>query len=260
MPAFRTGCGRAIFSKIAIAQLALEEIYRHAHAEPREHRIVTRSLVADKGVRAVEFVPGKVQIEFAHALVDDCAAFRRNMRILLAPDHHHLTFDIAGTFERIILHAEAQTALVNVRGVETDAGQHLGIHRRAETEMAADADAECADLPRAMLVLLQKSDHNASVIVVGLDRLIDLIIVAFVRAGLIVAQDRSDLLELVKDLRYDNNKSMAGEHRGGALDRSGLLEDLRKEHNARIPSRCDRSVDVAAHCAGGGFEIDLFIL
>ena len=71
-----------------------------------------------------------------------------------------------GAFERIVVHSFAEPVPVDVGRVEAGGGEHVGIHRRAEREMAADADAHHAEPARAGFMRLQVIERRARVGVV----------------------------------------------------------------------------------------------
>ena len=62
--------------------------------------------------------------------------------------------------------------------------------------------------------------------------------VAAVGAGLVVGEDGSGGLELVVDLGHGDDVSVAGEHRGGAADGRGDLEDFRVEDDSGVATGC----------------------
>jgi hypothetical protein len=89
------------------------------------------------------------------------------------------------------------------------------------------------------------------VVVVGPDRLGDLVLVARVGAGLVVGQLGPRRLQLVEDLRDGDDEAVARQQRRGPLDRAGDLKDLRKQEQARVAPARHGAVDVGPHGPGG---------
>jgi hypothetical protein len=109
---------------------------------------------------------------------------------------------------------------VDVGGVEADGAGDFGVHRGAEGEMAAHADAHRADLAGAVRTREDVGDCGAGVGVVGGEGLVGLEEVATVGAGLVVGEGYAGLLVLVVDLGHGDDVAVAGEQRGGAADRA----------------------------------------
>ena len=73
--------------QITFAELAFEQFQRHGVGLQGEGGIVARAFVAEEGVLAVEFVPGKIGARIGQGMVHDCPALARNVRVLAAPNH-----------------------------------------------------------------------------------------------------------------------------------------------------------------------------
>ena len=139
--------GAAAWPAGPLPELAREEVEHHPVADERERRIVARPLVAHERVLAVVLVPREGGARLAHPRVDLRAPLGRDVRVLAPPDHEHLAADLPRAREAVVA-AEAEAALVDVGGVEAHAREHLRVHRRAEREVPADADAHHAELAR----------------------------------------------------------------------------------------------------------------
>ena len=97
------------------------------------------------------------------------AAFGGDVRVLSAPDHEQFAFDVLGAFERVVVHAFAEAAFVDVGGVEAGGGHDVGVHGGAEGEVAADADAHRAEFAGAVGAGGEMVEDGAGVGVVGRD-------------------------------------------------------------------------------------------
>lgn len=73
--------------EITFAELAFEQFQRHGVGLHGEGGIVARAFVAEEGVLAVEFVPGKISAGIGQGVVHDCPALARTVRVLAAPNH-----------------------------------------------------------------------------------------------------------------------------------------------------------------------------
>jgi hypothetical protein len=180
------------------------------------------------------------------------------MRILTAPDHQHFALNFADAIEGVVFHALAEASLVDVGGVEAGGGENAGIHGGAEGEVAADADADCAEFVGAVGARFEMREDGAGVGVVAGKFLGDFVGVAFVCAGLVVGNDRPDRFQLMENFRRGDDEAMAGQQRGGATDGAGDLENLGKKQQAGIFSVGGGPEDVGAHRPGGGLQLDNF--
>src|ERR1700733_12929050 len=115
---------------------------------------------------------------------------------------------------------------MDIGGIETYAGQHIGIHGRAKGKVPAHTDA---DRPQAAGTIFKSSkivEVSSCLAVIGRNRFAVFVSIALVGAGQIVSQHRSGGLELVIDLRNCDDVTMAGDKGGKATDRAGSLKDL----------------------------------
>src|SRR5436190_20784911 len=83
-------------------------------------------------------------------------ALRGDVRILAAPDHQQLAFDLPDAVERVVVHAFSEAPLVDIGRVKAGRRENLRIHRGAESQMAPDADAHDANAARAVFVAAEK--------------------------------------------------------------------------------------------------------
>ena len=144
--------------------------------------------------------------------------------------------------------------------VEAGGGQDVGVHRRPEGEVPADADADGAELAGAARVRLQVIERGAGVSVVRGQLLGDLVRVPPVGAGLVVGEHGPGRLQLVKDLRDRDDISVPGEQGRRPPDRSRHLENLREEHNPRISTLRRRTIHVGSHRAVRRGQVNRFRL
>jgi hypothetical protein len=129
----------------------VEEVEGEAVERVGEFGVVAWAFVAREGVGAIDFVPTDAQAELVEAREDFHAAFGGDVRVLAAPDHEELAADLGGASERVVGHAEAESALVDVSGVETDGAEDVGVEGGgAEGEVTADADAHGAEAAGAI--------------------------------------------------------------------------------------------------------------
>src|SRR5262245_966286 len=98
--------------------------------------------------------------------------------------------------------------LVNIRRVKANTCEDFGIHRAAEVQVPADANAERAEVAGALRMRLEIIDDSAGVVIVGLERLVDLAPVAAIGAGGVVGESGSEGLEFVKDFRSGYDKAV----------------------------------------------------
>src|SRR5215212_2420786 len=105
-------------------------------------------------------MPGEMQIRVGHGIVNNPAAFAGDVGVLAAEDHQHLAFDFADAIEAVVFHAFAQGTLVDVGGVKTGCGENILVHGGAEGEVAADADADGAELASAVISRLKMSENR----------------------------------------------------------------------------------------------------
>src|SRR5258708_4714132 len=89
---------------IALTEFSSKERESEGVALEGEFRIVARAFVAEEGVGAVEFVPGKVCAGGVESCLDFSAAFERDVRILPAPNHQKLALNFRNPIERVVIH------------------------------------------------------------------------------------------------------------------------------------------------------------
>ena len=130
-----------------------------------------------------------------------------------APDHHQLALDVAGPRQAVVGIALAELMVVDVGRVEAGSGAHIGVHAGTKGKVSAEADAHDTQLPRAIGVGGEPVERGPRVAVERRYLLSEFEIVASVGARLIVGEHGARLLELVIDLRRDNEKSIAGQKR-----------------------------------------------
>src|SRR4051812_39506250 len=96
------------------------------------------------------------------------------MRVLPAPDHQEFAFDLAGALQRVSLAACTaactQRAALQIGRVEAAAGSHLRMERSPESQMATQADPGRGEPAIARGMVLERSQHDARVIVEGRQR------------------------------------------------------------------------------------------
>lgn len=238
---------------IPFAELAFEEADGHLITLEGESWVVAVAFITQEGVLAVELVPGEVNASLEHGLIDQGTAFIGHVRVLPAPDHHHLAAHFRHAVEGVILHALAEAAFMDIRGVETNSSLNIGIQGRPEREMTTDADAHDAEIAGAMGIGEQGVQGAAGVGVVTGEGLGGLELVAAIGTRLIVGKDGSGRLELVINLRDRDDKTVTGEQRGGPADGTGHLENLRVEQDTGIAAGGGRPEEVRPHrsCRGG---------
>src|SRR4051794_16454721 len=100
--------------------------------------------------------------------------------------------------------------------------------------MPADADADAAELTRAIVARLEMIEYRPRISIVARQLLLDLQRIPPIRAGLVIRIDRARLFKLMINLRHGDNKPMSREQPCGATDRAGDLEDLGIEQQPRI--------------------------
>ncbi len=91
-----------------------------------------------------------MNVRVGHGIVNNSAAFAGDVGVLAAENHQHFAVNFRDSVEGVVFHAFAEGSFVDVGGVEAGGGQHAGIHGGAEGEMAADADADGAELAGAV--------------------------------------------------------------------------------------------------------------
>ena len=126
--------------------------------------------------------------------------------------------------------------------------------------VTAVAEPKRAEAAGAVRASGQVCKDSAGVVVIGLDRLVELEEVAPVGAGLIVVERRAGRLGLMVNLRHGDEVAMSGKRGGCAANGPGHLEDLRKEDDPRPATTSDRPQDVGAHGAGGRGEFNEIFL
>ena len=115
---------------------------------------------------------------------------------------------------------------MDVGGVEAGGGDDIGVHGGAEGEVATDADAHRAEFAGAVGAGGEVVEDGAGVGVVGCDGLVGFEEVAAIGAGLVVGEDGAGGLGFVVDLGHGDDVAVASEHRCGAADGRGDLEDF----------------------------------
>src|ERR1700733_5031178 len=98
--------------------------------------------------------------------------------------------------------------------------------------MPSETDANDAQTPVALGHCSHMVQQRARVVIVGCKLFCELIVIALVRAGLVISEHSSSRLKLVVHLRHSNQIAMPGKERGKATNRSGHLEDLGIEDDA----------------------------
>jgi hypothetical protein len=144
----------------------VEEIERQA-----KHGASEVGVVAEEGVGSVDLVPIEPGSYFVETLEDFHTAFGGDVRILATPDHEEFALDLAGASHGVVLHAFAETAFVNVGGIEADGAVDAGIHGGAEGEVASHADAHDAETASAVGAFGEMSQHGAGIVIIGGDGL-----------------------------------------------------------------------------------------
>ncbi len=182
------------------------------------------------------------------------------MWVLTAPDHEELAFDFGGALKRVVLHAFAEAAFVDVGGVEAGGGPDVRVHGGAEGEVAADTDAHGAKFAGAVGAGDEMVEDGAGVGVVGRYGLVGFEKVAAVGAGLVVGEDGAGGFGLVVDLGHGDDVAVACEHGGGAADGGGDLKDLGVEDDPGIAAGRGGTDDVGPHGAGGGVQRNVFVV
>ena len=172
------------------------------------------------------------------------------MRILPTPDHEQFGLDILRAGQRVIRHALAEAALVDVSGVKTNGGFDVRIPgRSAKAEMATNANPQRAELAGAGRMRLQVIQNSARIRVVAGKFLGGFERIAAVGSGRVVGEHATGGLEFVIDLRHRHDKAVSGQQRSRAANGSGNLEDFRIHQDSRIPSGRHGTKDVCPHWA-----------
>ena len=192
----------------------MEEAVDELHEVGGQLRVVARTFVAEKGVRAIDFMPLKARVNFIEAVEERHAAIRGDVRVLAAPGHEELALDVSRSGERVVVLALAEGAGVQVSGIEADRSSNLRVHGAAKGEMTAEADAYGSQFARAVEVGSKPGDKGGGVGVVGGHGFAELELIATVRAGLVVGEDGTGGFKLVIDLR-DRDKVAMTRERGG---------------------------------------------
>ena len=124
--------------------------------------------------------------------------------------------------------------------------------------MAAEADAESADLSAARLVSLEVLDERCGVVVEGRHLLFGLELVAARCVLLVVFKDRSRFLKLVVHLGRDDYESVTRQVFACAADRGGDLIDLGVQDDRRVLPLGHRTIDVGPHGTTWSRKICMF--
>ena len=244
--------------QIAFTESATKKFQRHLVALHRQGGIVTMAFVAEKGVLAVELVPGEVRVQITERVVNLLPTFQWNVRVLLAPEHQQFSLDVLRTGQRIVA-GLAEGFLVKVGGVKANSGEHVRILRcGAKTEMTTDANAKRAKFPGAARMRLEVIQHRAGIAVHAAQFFFQFERVAAIRTTLIVGEDAASRLKLMPDFGHGNDISVACEQSGGAADRSGGLKNFRVKQDAGITPLSLRAENESPHWAGGSGEVNEF--
>ena len=223
-----------------------------------ERRIVARAFVAQEGVLRVELVPGEVHVFLFERFVNFLSAFPRHVRILPAPEHEQLGFDVDRTRKRVVSRF-AQRGGVEIGRVKTGRRQHILVFGRgAKTKMTADANPDGAESAGARLVRLQIIEDRPGIAVERVQFLLLFQGVAAFRSGLIVGQRAPGWFELVINLRHRHDITVSGEKSCRPADRRGHLEDLRVKKKARVSSICLGTEEMSSHGTGRSRQVDEF--
>ena len=147
---------------------------------------------------------------------------------------------------------------MDIGGVEAGCRQDVRVHRRAECQMAAEADAHYAEPAGTVIPGFQVVQGRPGIRIVRRDLLRYFVRVAFVRAGLIVGKDRSSWLEFMVDLRNNNQVTVPGDQRCRAPDWPCDLKDLRVKDDAWIFALRRRAEDERMHRTGRRLDFGIF--
>jgi hypothetical protein len=235
-----------------------ERLEHGAVAPERERGIIPRAFVAQKRVLRVHLVPGERHTGLGQTLADLHAACLGHVGILPAPDHQQLARDVFGAGERIVA-AEAEALLVQIGRVKAGRRADAGIEGGAVREMAADADAEREEPPVDVGAREQMVEHGPGIVVVRRGGFGRFVMIARVRASLIVGEHRARRLELVKNFGHRYHVAVAREERRHPMNGPGPLENLREQDEPRRTlglGRAHGPVHVGAHGPGAGCQRD----
>jgi hypothetical protein len=144
-----TGLDRPTVSGHVLVPLpkpAVEQIQYVSEALPRELGVVARALVAAERMLTVHLHPLEAGSGVFECSVDALAALTRDVRILAAPDHQQLAANLSDPVQGVVVHTLAETALVDIGGVEAGRGPDIGIEGGTEGKMAADTDPDRPEL------------------------------------------------------------------------------------------------------------------
>jgi hypothetical protein len=119
----------------------MEQLKYEGVTKASEGRVIARPFVAEESMLTVDLDPLKTGTHFFEARVNQIAAFEWNVGVLPAPDVEQFAFYFTGPFKRVVVHAPAQAATVDVGCVKANGRQHVRIHRGAESEMPTNANA-----------------------------------------------------------------------------------------------------------------------
>ncbi len=209
---------------------------------------------------AIHLVPAKPDAEFVEARQHLHPAFGGDVGILAAPDNQEFATNVFGALERVVVHARGERAFMDVGGVEASGGLHIRVHGSPESEMAADADAKCAESAGAVRTAGKMVEHGASVGVIRAKRFGRLQFVAAVRSGLIVVKDGPGRLVLVIDLGHGDDIALPRQHRCGTTYGCGDLEYFGVKHDSRVAARRAWTNDVCSHDPCGSFQVNMLAI
>src|ERR1700745_4435390 len=100
--------------EVAFAELAVEQIQRHAVDRACSGSIISSAFGSHECMSAVEFVPTEICSGVGQCIVDGCPAFARNVGVLAAKHDQEFAPDSRGSVERAVRQHFAETPRVNV--------------------------------------------------------------------------------------------------------------------------------------------------
>src|SRR3984885_15882654 len=165
---------------------------------------------------SVHLVPGEARVHLLEPGFDQVSAFEWNVRILPSPDMKQLRLNLARPVERVIVHAFAETPLVNIGGIEAGRCQNIRIHRSSKCQVTSDADTHHAETPVASVERFQIVERGSRIAIVRGDLLADLTGISTIGACLVVSEHRAGGLEFVVNLGRRYHVTMSSQHRRGA--------------------------------------------
>lgn len=158
---------------------------------------------------AIDFVPGEIDAAICQGIVNQPPAPAGNVGILPAPQIQHFSGNFADPVQGIIGPAEAQTALVDIRGITTNPGINVRQQGGAGGQMPSEADAHRADFPGARRMGFQIPHGGSGIRIVGREGAGGLVGIPPVGPGGILGQHGAGFLQIMIDFRHRNHKSMS---------------------------------------------------